>query len=287
MSTKRTIGDEPSVEEQAVEQNEIAVEAEASELRPSVEQEIQSTIDYESERRVDGRLFGQTLEAQERLEAREWEIERTRRRFDRRATSDRERRTRQVAEERNSERRRQFGKRAASVDPWSDPDVVDPREQLARDELATVNREAARLAEKLQGWSRAAIGRRLAERIVGGTDVLGAVVGVYEELERAPGQVIPIAAVGEVGRREVSIEGIVCELWVPSNSKIQQVGLIEDETGRTKFTAWKRSDVPMVDEGERVVLREVAKSWYNGRVSVALTGWSQVEFPEREAWWTA
>mgnify|MGYP000616262588 FL=1 len=26
--------------------------------------------------------------------------------------------------------------------------------------------------------------------------------------------------------------------------------------------------------------------WYDGRVSVAVTGWSQVEFPERGEWWS-
>jgi len=49
-----------------------------------------------------------------------------------------------------------------------------------------------RLAEKLDGWSRAAIGRRLGEAVVGGKDTMSAVVGVFEELQTAPGQVVPI-----------------------------------------------------------------------------------------------
>ncbi len=45
------------------------------------------------------------------------------------------------------------------------------------------------------------------------------------------------------------------------------------------------SNQPSVEVSERVTLRNVAKSWYGGRVSVAVTGWSDVRFPEREAWW--
>jgi hypothetical protein len=50
---------------------------------------------------------------------------------------------------------------------------------------------------------------------------------------------------------------------------------------------WKRSTQPRVAEGETVVFRNVSKSWYQGRGSVALTGWSRVEFPEHERWWIA
>jgi ssDNA-binding replication factor A large subunit len=85
--------------------------------------------------------------------------------------------------------------------------------------------------------------------------------------------------------REVSVGGVVKVLWEPKHPKISQVGLIEDESGKTKFTAWKASDVPWLEEGERVVLRAVSKSWYEGRVSVALTGKSSISFPNREAWW--
>ncbi len=46
-----------------------------------------------------------------------------------------------------------------------------------------------RLAEKLDGWSRAAIGRRMGEAVVDEKDLISAVVGVFEESQTAPGQV--------------------------------------------------------------------------------------------------
>jgi ssDNA-binding replication factor A large subunit len=63
------------------------------------------------------------------------------------------------------------------------------------------------------------------------------------------------------------------------------VALIADESGKTKFTIWERSFQPMVREGQTVRLRTVKKNWYEGRCSVAVTGWSRIVFPERGRWW--
>jgi len=101
-----------------------------------------------------------------------------------------------------------------------------------------------RLAKKLDGWSRAAIGRRLGEAVVGGKDLTSAVVGVFEELQTAPGTVIPIGKLENVNRKEVSIEGRVEVLWDADSPAIAQVGLIADDSGKTKVTSWVASDQP-------------------------------------------
>ena len=282
MSSKNVFSNEVSVDEQTNEQFADDVVSETPEMRPSVEQDIQSKVDYSDERIVEDRLFGQTLEAEERMKAREWEIERTRVRYDRRQNSDREVRTRTTVERMNVERHYEFQKRAASVDPWCDPDRADPRKLISREELAAVNQQTRRIAQELEGWSRAAISRQVAERIVDGADVAMAVVRTVEELQTAPGQVIPIGAVKQVDRYEVDIEGDVEVLWEPSHSKIQQVGLLKDETRTIKVTVWKASRQPWMREGERVRIYGASKSWYQGRCSVALTRKSEVVFPERE-----
>jgi len=110
-------------------------------------------------------------------------------------------------------------------------------------------------------------------------------VRVFEELQTAPGGTVPIDALEDIDRKEVSVEGRVTQLWEPSSPSIAQVGLIEDESGRTKLTSWKASDAPWIEEGERVRIHGAAKNWYNGRVSVAVTGWSTLHFPERGRWW--
>jgi len=280
MSIENSIRQEGSHTEQTIDEFEVADEPE---LRGSVEQEIQGKVDT-NHHEAAGR--GLTLEAEEKLEAREMELGRTRMRWDRRQESDREARTRDVAEQGSRKRGRRFEKRAASVDQWRDPDAVDPRAEMSREELAGVNKQAVRIKERLKGGpTTAAIGRRLAERVGRGVDLVDASVEMMEAEWMSDGAVVPIDRIEDVPRSEVSIEGTIGVLWEPAHPSINQVGLIADESGRTKFTSWIRSDAPMVEEGDEVVLRDVAKSWYEGRCSVALTGWSEVRFEDREQWW--
>ncbi len=173
------------------------------------------------------------------------------------------------------------------MNPRADPERADPREELTQEQLAAVNKQSMRLAEKLDGWSRAAIGRRLGEAVVGGKDLPSAVVSVFEELQTAPGQVIPIGKLEEVDRNEVSIDGRVETLWDPSHPSITQVGLIADESGQTRVTIWEKSEAPWIEEGEQVRIHKAARNWYEGRVSLAVTGWSTIHFPNRGRWWEA
>jgi ssDNA-binding replication factor A large subunit len=297
MSSKNVTTDVVSVDEQAFEKHEdgavdedgFEVVDETPEFQATVQMEVQAKVDANHpDGMVDTseeRIYGATLEQEERIRAREAELERISAQAELGTQDGREKRTRDVAAKRSAERRAEFQKRAASVNPMADPERGDPRAELTQEQLAAVNKQSMRLAKKLDGWSRAAIGRRLGEAVVGGKDLMSAVVGVFEELETAPGQVVPIGKLEDVDRKEVSIEGTVTVLWEPSSAAISQVGLIEDDSGKTKFTSWKASDAPWIEEGERVRIHGAAKNWYNGRVSVAVTGWSTLHFPERGRWW--
>ncbi|MDZ5810825.1 DNA-binding protein [Halorubrum sp. AD140] len=275
--------------EQAVDEDGFPVVDETPTFEAAVEQETQAKVDanhpYGIADTSDERIHGVTLEQEERIRARDAELEHIRAQAELGTQDGREQRTREVAAQGSKERQQEFQKRAASVDPMADPEQDDPRAELSQDELATVNMEADRLATRLDGWARAAISRRLAEAVVEGTDMTSAVVRVFEELQTAPGGTVPIGKLEDVDRKEVSIEGRVSVLWEPSSPAIQQVGLIEDESGKTKLTSWVASDQPWIEEGERVRIHGAAKNWYDGRVSVALTGWSTVMFPERGQWW--
>lgn len=98
------------------------------------------------------------------------------------------------------------------------------------------------------------------------------------------GAVCPIGEVPDLGAGEVTVEGEIADLWPAGHAKIAWVGLIEDESGQTRVTAWERSDVRGVEAGDRVRLCHAAVNWYRGRWSLALTGDSRAEFPERDAW---
>ncbi|AUV84453.1 DNA-binding protein (plasmid) [Salinigranum rubrum] len=297
MSSNNATSNVVSVDEQAFEKaDEAAVDEEGFEVVDETP-EFQATVQMEVQAKVDAnhpdgmvdtsdeRIYGATLEQEERIRAREAELERISAQAELGTQEGREKRTRNIAAKRSAERRAEFQKRAASVNPMADPERGDPRAELTQEQLAAVNKQSMRLAKKLDGWSRAAIGRRLGEAVVGGKDLMSAVVGVFEELQTAPGTVVPIGKLEDVNRKEVSIEGQVEVLWDSDSPAIAQVGLIADESGKTKVTIWEKSDAPWIEEGEQVRIHGAARNWYEGRVSLAVTGWSTLHFPERGRWW--
>ena len=297
MSSKNVFGNEVSVDEQAFEKaDEAAVDEDGFEVvdetpkfQATVQMEVQAKVDANHPDGMvdtsDERIYGATLEQEERIRAREAELERISAQAEMGTQEGREKRTREIAAKRSAERRAEFQKRAASVNPMADPERDDPRAEFMQEQLAAVNKQSMRLAKKLDGWSRTAIGRRLGEAVVGGKDLMSAVVGVFEELQTAPGQVVPIGKLEDVNRKEVSIEGRVTQLWDPSHPSIAQVGLITDDSGQTRVTIWEKSDAPLIEEGEQVRIHGAARNWYEGRVSLAVTGWSTLHFPERGRWW--
>ncbi|QLH78311.1 DNA-binding protein [Halosimplex rubrum] len=267
MSSETRFGSKVSDAQTDNQEVEAAVE-EQPELRRSVDQEIQGKVDTNH---PEARPEGMTLEGEEKFRAREAEIRSTRQRFDRRQSSDREERTREVVKSQT---------RYAQEEP-----PEDPRTKLSQEQLAEVNERAAQIVEDLDGRSRAGAAYRLAQKVAEGVDLLNAALLVKEEMYASPGVPVPTGTLEKVPRSTVDIEGEVVQLWDAESPAVCQVGLIEDDTGRTKFTSWVKSDPKLVQEGDHVRLRAVEKSWYEGRVSVAVTGWSQIEFPDRERWW--
>lgn len=276
-------------DEQEVDEGSFPVVDETPAFEATVEQEVQAKVDANHPDGIvdtsDDRIHGATLEQEERIRAREEELERISAQTEFGQQQGRAKRARGIAARRSTERRERFQKRAASVEPMADPEQPDPRTNLTRSQLAAVNEQSMRLAEKLDGWSRAAISRRLAEAVVNGQDFTSVVVSVFEELQTAPGQIVPIGKLEDVSRQKVSIEGCVETLWDPSHPSIAQVGLIADDSGQTRVTIWEKSGAPWIEEGEQVRIHGAARNWYEGRVSVAVTGWSTLHFPERGRWW--
>ena len=220
------------------------------------------------------RIHGVTLEQEERIRAREAELERISAQAELGTQDGREQRTREVVSE-------QCGR-----DEPAPGEGRDPGEMLRKEEPGAVKEQGMGIRDEGQGGgSRGVVGNQLAEKVKRGRDVRKAVLETLEELKAAPGAIVPIADVPDVPVGEVTVEGTVSELWDPSSPAIAQVGLIEDESGRTKFTIWEKSGKTVVREGQTVRFRAVKKNWYQGRCSLAITGWSRIEFPERGRWW--
>ena len=273
MSSQSSISEEGSDASERTADSAVRWEVdEQVELRATVAMEVQATIDsdvIEAAAAVENgereRPFGMTLEAQERWEARELEVRKTRERTDRSQTSKREAVCRGMSVA-------QCGRAAV--------ERIDPVSELDDELRAAVETQAARIAERVRGgMAQSGIEARIAERVSAGTELQTAVLDTLEEVKATPGAVVPLDEIGRVGRSEVDIEGRVKKLWTPSHPSIAQVGLLEDETGTVKFTSWAKSNQPWLAKGDVVRLRNVAWNWYGERVSVALTGWSRVVFP--------
>jgi len=289
MASKQAFGNEISVDEQALEHERAAepddegfeVVDETPDFRATVEQETQAKVDSNHPDGMVQDFSHLPLAQEERIRAREAELERISAQAELGTQDGRAERTREVVTE-------QF-RRRTRAEPGSEQgdDDTDPREDLSQDELATVNREAHRIAEKVEnGPSRAAVARLLADKIVDGQEITDAVFDTLEAVKQMPGVIIPINKVPAVPGDEVSVSGEIIQLWRPSSSAISQVGLIADKSGKIKFTVWGKSDQKGVREGDRVQIKHAKKNWYQGRCSIALTYDSRIVFPERDRqWW--
>ena len=86
---------------------------------------------------------------------------------------------------------------------------------------------------------------------------------------QADNQQIDIAEIDEP-EQWVDVTGKVVELWEPRSDAIGQVGLLGDETGTIKFTAWAKSDLPTLHEDHVYQLGNVVTDEYEGDYSVKL-----------------
>jgi replication factor A1 len=75
----------------------------------------------------------------------------------------------------------------------------------------------------------------------------------------------------------IDVTAKVVELWEPQSEAIAQVGLLGDESGRTKFVSFETSDLPAIDEGEVYRFENVVTDEYQGNYSVKLNRTTDIE----------
>ncbi|MUV89076.1 hypothetical protein GJ629_03475 [Halapricum sp. CBA1109] len=145
---------------------------------------------------------------------------------------------------------------------------------LDDEQAASVNRAAEHLAENLVTPPRMdVLEHRIALKLHAGQDLFTAVSNVQEELYQDAGIIQPIQSVPAVPAKydvEADIQGEVVTLWDPIATNQQQVGLIEDDTGRIKFTVWRRSNQGiLLHEGDIVQIRAAKVGKYQGQATLA------------------
>lgn len=62
-----------------------------------------------------------------------------------------------------------------------------------------------------------------------------------------------------------NLKAKVIQLWENTHDSISQVGLLGDETGIIKFTAWKNAELPELEQGENYLFKSVVIGEYNDR----------------------
>ncbi|MGM0399331.1 MAG: replication factor A [Halobacteriota archaeon] len=79
-------------------------------------------------------------------------------------------------------------------------------------------------------------------------------------------------SVEEIDQEEqwVNVTVKVVDLWDARSDAVGQVGLVGDETGTIKFTAWAKSDLPSLEDGAVYRLENVVTDEYQGRYSIKL-----------------
>lgn len=243
-------------------------DAEGQPLRPTNEQMTYAKVEANHPEGLDRETYaGMTLEQREKAQARDEEIARTRWA---RSMDAREERTRDVVT-------------SELTGIPEETRGVDWTEDLDEDVKSLIREQAERIAaETNRGWTVQAIMQHLAEEITLGKSANAAVLEVLEASKTAPGVFVEPHLVPKVDREELHVEGEVVTLWEDTNDAIFQVGLLADDQDTVKFTSWEASGMIAVHEGDHVRMRNVKKNWYQGRVSVALTGDSRIEILDRD-----
>lgn len=105
--------------------------------------------------------------------------------------------------------------------------------------------------------------------------------GTDRDALRRDNQELDLAAV-DAPEQWIDVTAKVVALWEPRSDAIAQVGLLGDDTGTIKFTAWAKSDLPELEEEQVYRLGNVVTDEYQGRYSVKLNRTTTIEEVDAE-----
>jgi hypothetical protein len=136
-------------------------------------------------------------------------------------------------------------------------ETTNPFEELTQDQLAEINKAAARLDDRFTvgtALTRASFSKMLARRVADGETTLDALLNVKENVQKFPDVIQPIADIDPFEQYQTTVRGTIDVLWEPKGKGQYQVGLISDDTNEpVKITVWQKSgDKPLLREGDTV-----------------------------------
>lgn len=90
-------------------------------------------------------------------------------------------------------------------------------------------------------------------------------------------QDVSIADIPQEADKWINLRAKVVDIWDNDSEYIQQIGIIADETGRTKFVLWRSAGLSDMTEGNVYSMENITTSEYNGRISVGFNRNSSIE----------
>lgn len=80
----------------------------------------------------------------------------------------------------------------------------------------------------------------------------------------------------------IDVKAKVVQLWDSNAESISQVGLLGDETGQIKFISWKKSKLPLLEEGESYLIKTVVVDSWQGKLQLNLNRKTEIKKIEEE-----
>ena len=89
-------------------------------------------------------------------------------------------------------------------------------------------------------------------------------------------QAVPIADIPQSDGKWVNIRAKCVQLWEVTSPSMSQVGLLGDETGRTKFVSWMSADLHRIEEGKSYLFENIVTNEWQGKISVSFNKTSKI-----------
>jgi len=89
-------------------------------------------------------------------------------------------------------------------------------------------------------------------------------------------ETVSIADVPNKENRWMNVRAKLTDIWEVAHESMTQVGLIGDKTGKIKFTMWKNSGLPPMEQDKSYLIENVVTNVWNDKVSLSLNKTSTI-----------
>lgn len=89
-------------------------------------------------------------------------------------------------------------------------------------------------------------------------------------------QTVSIADIPQLDGQWINLRAKCVQLWEVTFPSMNQVGLLGDETGRTKFVSWATAELPPIEEGKAYLFENIVTNEWQDKISVSFNKTSRI-----------